>query len=189
MVRRCPDAAGAPAGAAVGTVPSFSLREGTASPSLAATTSLPFSVSNLVRPNTQLSSILTNELRSAVRGGAKSALDATADSFYASQGRVSGIPDRNAALIPALSTAGISVLQMETFHLLELARIQGAKISAAAAHIIVFDRIAATAITAKDLAAREAAAGRAALAALAAFPIGPEADIGSSGGAGAMPTS
>ena len=176
MVRRCADAAGMPAGVAAGTVPSFSLREGSPAPSLAATPALPFSVSNIVRPDARLTAALTAELKTSIHGGSMLAMDATADTFYASQGRVSGLIDRNATLVPALAAAGVNVLQMETFHLLDLGRTAGfidslPSIATAAAHIIVFDRRESMSIRPKDLTARETAAGRAALAALAAYPI------------------
>ena len=195
MVRRCADSAGMPAGVAEGTVPAFSLREGSAAASLVATPALPFSVSNIVRPDSRLTAALSAELRAAIRGGSMLALDATADTFYASQGRSSGMLDRNAALVPALAAAGINVLQMETFHLLELGRSAGLmnsspSIATAAAHIIVFDRRESMSVTQKDLTARETAAGRAALAALAAYPIEGDQIVEklSSSGAGTMPT-
>nr|VWO96303.1 Neutral alpha-glucosidase AB [Ganoderma boninense] len=50
-------------------------------------------------------------------------LNASADSFYSSQGRQTSFPDHNADLIPRLVAAhkDLATLEMETFHILHLA--------------------------------------------------------------------
>lgn len=113
FVRRCADSCAA--SSAPPSQPSITLREGTAS--FGATTTFPFSVSGVVRSNAPL----TAALAAAIGPRTLHVLDATADSFYATQGRDTQLFDRNETLIPALSEAGVGVLQMETFHLMDLA--------------------------------------------------------------------
>ncbi|KAG8841836.1 hypothetical protein FRB91_004639, partial [Serendipita sp. 411] len=48
-------------------------------------------------------------------------LNASADSFYSSQGRITSFPDHNNGLIDYLVTQNVGSLEMETFHLLHLA--------------------------------------------------------------------
>lgn len=170
LVRRCPDAAAARARGAAD-APALTLAEDGGAPSLAPTAALPYAVSGVVRPSAALTAAVRDALKGAVRGGARPALDATADSFYASQGRASGLPDRNEALLPALAAAGVGCLQMESFHLLDMARASGGALAAAAAHIVVFNRATTAAATPAEVAAREAAAGRAVLSALAAYAL------------------
>ncbi|PVF96856.1 purine and uridine phosphorylase [Serendipita vermifera] len=47
-------------------------------------------------------------------------LNASADSFYSSQGRITSFPDHNEGLIDHLAETGVGSLEMETFHLLHL---------------------------------------------------------------------
>ncbi|TRM56293.1 nucleoside phosphorylase domain-containing protein [Schizophyllum amplum] len=56
-------------------------------------------------------------------------VNASADSFYSSQGRQTSFPDHNAGLIERLlkEVKGLTTLEMETFHLYHLARCWGRK--------------------------------------------------------------
>ena len=103
-------------------------------------------------------------------------IDASADSFYASQGRAGGdFADFNGGLLEALEARvpDVACMQMETFQLLDLARrsAPGRRLAAAAATIVMWNRRSGRSATAEQIEVLEAAGGRAALDALAAFPL------------------
>lgn len=71
-----------------------------------------------------LHSILTATLKEALPSNIiidDNYLNASADSFYSSQGRITSFPDHNEGLIENLIAKGVGSLEMETFHLLHLA--------------------------------------------------------------------
>jgi uridine phosphorylase len=114
----------------------------------------------------------------------RTGMDATADSFYSSQGRKGGaFMDKNDALLSQLSRAhpALATLQMETFHLLDLARAAhpSQPVHAAAAAIVLVNRSSTSVVSKEELHALEVAGGRAALDTLAAFTMqdGPGAGV------------
>ena len=139
----------------------------------------PYSLSRPVAPDAALTAALLARMRAAaaplghavVEGG-----DVTADSFYSSQGRVTAaFRDANEGLLErVIAEVPLAVsMQMETFHLLDLARSSSvaAPVRAAAAAIILASRApagpAAGSVAAKeDVAALEIAGGLACLEAL-----------------------
>ena len=103
-------------------------------------------------------------------------VDATADSFYSSQGRRGeDFSDFNDGLLAAVESAvpGVASLQMETFYLHDLARASrpGRRIAACGAAIVVWSRLTGAATSAADVACLELRAGLAALDTLAAFAL------------------
>jgi len=103
---------------------------------------LPYTMSRKVFPNIELSNILHNELLSynlSIHLG----LGATTDSFYSSQGRITcGFDDRNEKLLDELVRlqVGLKSIEMETFHLLDLADVSNGDFVAAAAMLVVAQR-------------------------------------------------
>lgn len=152
---------------------------------------LPYSASQLVRPDAALTALLEERATTAVRGpggiGAEwpvlvGGTHASADSFYSAQGRPSSaFDDRNAGLLAALAerVPGLATLEMETFHLFELARATTApgadptsRIHASAAHIVLVNRgEGGGSATVGDVHSLETLGGRAALEALCAFAL------------------
>jgi len=103
-----------------------------------------FTVSKPCYADSTLTNLLKNHLASTVVDfPVVIGLDITADSFYSSQGRVdANFDDRNATLIDELITNHPQCvsLQMETFHLLHLARLSFGKIYVAACAIVLAQR-------------------------------------------------
>lgn len=150
----------------------------------------PYSISRPVLPDAELTAALLGRLRervgaalgrSVVEGG-----DVTCDSFYSSQGRIGPhFGDRNEALQARIlaEAPGSRSMQMETFHLLDLARSSSAqfRVCASAAAIILASRAPAGSgagagtVASKDAVAEiELAGGLACLEALVACAL-PEA--------------
>jgi uridine phosphorylase len=178
-VRRNPDAAAAPLAAAAPPPPPLPRGCAEGAPTLAATPALPFDVSGVVRAHGALAQLYGARLRSGLapkRFPVREGLDASADFFYASQGREGAFwDDRNAALVPLLADAGVACMQMETFHLYDLARTSLApnRVFAAAAAIVLVNRTAkdAGAVSGEDVSWLEVVGGRAALEALTEFEM------------------
>jgi uridine phosphorylase len=193
-VRRNPDAAAAPlgggagaGGAGAGGAPPPPLLRAPAAggPTHVATPELPYDVSGAVPAHGGLSALygahLQRQLAAPRAPGARAfalreGLDASADTFYASQGREgAGWDDRNEALLPLLERVGVACMQMETFHIFDLCRAAAAPngLLAAAAAIVLVNRTAegAAPVSGEDVAWLEAAGGRAALDTLAEFKI------------------
>lgn len=113
----------------------------------------------------------------AARAAVVAGVDASADGFYASQGREgrdfldfnSGLLDELEARVP-----DVACMQMETFQLLDLARCSapGRRVAAAAATIVMWNRRSGRSITSGQIEQLEALGGRAALEALTSFPLG-----------------
>eukprot|EP00744_Colponema_vietnamica_P006165 GILI01008968.1.p1 GENE.GILI01008968.1~~GILI01008968.1.p1 ORF type:complete len:290 (+),score=52.61 GILI01008968.1:68-937(+) len=121
--------------------------------------------------STLLSSCLQEALGSElIKGG----LNATADSFYSSQGRTGvHFDDHNESLLQALSKkhSNLTTLEMETFHLFHLAHCSKGSLKAAAACIVLFNRETGLALSEEILTQTEQNGGRAVLATLARHPL------------------
>ncbi|KAF6266147.1 nucleoside phosphorylase domain-containing protein [Scenedesmus sp. NREL 46B-D3] len=101
--------------------------------------------------------------------GVVEGLDATADSFYSSQGRTGGLfEDVNEAVIEQLMAQHPQLvsLEMETFHLLDLARCSKGSIKAAAFCIAAAERYSNRFISTEQIHVCERLGGAAALTAL-----------------------
>ncbi len=102
-----------------------------------------FNFTSHIKPDAALHQKLVAELTKKGTFPVIEAPDATADSFYGSQGRLdSQFDDRNAGLIDALMNLHphTGSLQMETYHLFHLAKIGQGPISAAACAIVLAQR-------------------------------------------------
>lgn len=130
----------------------------------------PYMISRPVTVDGQLAALIKQQ--ASLRLGAHnvvSGLNATADSFYASQGRQSShFEDRNDHLLSHLLKLYPNVvsLEMETFQLLDLARCSRGSIVAAAAVIALADRQYNGFIQAERIEELEREAGQACLEAL-----------------------
>ncbi|KAL5519701.1 hypothetical protein ACEPAG_1361 [Sanghuangporus baumii] len=89
-----------------------------------------YQITKPVAADPQLQTFLANKLRSATPLDPPAviidnAVNASADSFYSSQGRQTAFPDHNETLIDDLikEVPGLATLEMETFHLLHLASV------------------------------------------------------------------
>jgi len=137
----------------------------------------PYSVSRPVPADPQLAGLLVRCLEEELgAGGVAEGMNATADGFYASQGRVgSDFADDNEALVDLVLAAQPTVrtLEMETFALLELARASNPQrpVVACAAAIGLAQRRSNDFLTKEALEALERKAGRGAMRALAQRPL------------------
>ena len=139
----------------------------------------PYSISRPVMPDAELTELLLGCLRSGIgAGGAPvvAGVDVTADSFYSSQGRTNGyFADANEGLVDRVLAAvpGARCMQMETFHLLDLARasLPASRVRASAAAIVIMNRRSGAVAAAEEVHALEVAGGRACLEALVALPL------------------
>ncbi|CBJ30958.1 conserved unknown protein [Ectocarpus siliculosus] len=132
----------------------------------------------------ELSEALLKELKRSLDGKAGGSdggggtavvgcLNASADSFYSSQGRLDpSFEDRNSDILSSLLERHPSAgsFEMETFQLLHLARLcRKSKVQASAATIVLANRIADDAIAIDRISRIERAAGEAALRAVTSF--------------------
>ncbi|CAM9286704.1 unnamed protein product [Hapterophycus canaliculatus] len=146
----------------------------------------PYLFHGVVPADKELSNALLHELeRSMDRGDGTAGgsnvsgnavvgcLNASADSFYSSQGRLDpSFEDRNDDLVPSLLARHPSVgtFEMETFQLLHLARLcRKGTLVASAASIVLANRIADDAIAVERISEIERSAGLAALRAVTSF--------------------
>ncbi|EIN14751.1 purine and uridine phosphorylase [Punctularia strigosozonata HHB-11173 SS5] len=88
----------------------------------------PYRISKPVHVDVDLHQVLKSSLEAAkppswVPEVVSDTINASADSFYSSQGRQTSFPDHNADLIDEIqsSVPGVATLEMETFHILHLA--------------------------------------------------------------------
>ena len=103
------------------------------------------------------------------------------------QGRLSThFDDRNQELLSLLSTTHPNCLslEMETFHLFDLARCSGGRIKAAAMAIALAERYTNDFIAADQVEQLERQAGQAALTALSQFDLTTRSQLGANGAAG-----
>lgn len=148
---------------------------------LSATHELPYDVSSVIPADAELSEIFYEKMVAAMAESklgyaVKHGLDATADSFYSSQGRTgNSFLDANETLIDTLckELPDLAVLEMETGHLFDLARASQPdyKIAASAACIVLASRTKGGILTKDDMITMERYGGRAALETLASFPL------------------
>ncbi|EJD48995.1 purine and uridine phosphorylase [Auricularia subglabra TFB-10046 SS5] len=96
----------------------------------------PYRISKPAYPDPGLHDAIFDALQSAKPADYKGrilgdTINASADSFYSSQGRITAFPDHNTQLIEHLvgSVEGAATLEMETFHLFHLASIWSASSS------------------------------------------------------------
>jgi uridine phosphorylase len=203
LVRRDPDAVGlaieeeeAAAAAGAGASPPTPTPTSPSSTGFLPTRTSPYSVSRPVRPHRELTALLADCFRARL-GAASAALsagssgsgsppfsvrtgvmDATADSFYSSQGRTNEtFVDHNAGLVERLERAFplLACLQMETFHLFDLGRAaradKGRAIAASAAAIVIVNRTTGAVASKRDVEVLELEGGRACLDALVTFEL------------------
>jgi len=106
--------------------------------------SLPFIISKPIKPDQKLTQALKKCLEeSVVNHKVMEAMDVTCDSFYSSQGRLDpSFNDRNSNLVDTLleKYPDVGSLQMETFHMLHLARLSTVNIETAACVIVLAQR-------------------------------------------------
>ncbi|KAG2439128.1 hypothetical protein HXX76_004495 [Chlamydomonas incerta] len=154
---------GSAAGAAAGGL-SYSYGSG------AAAGARPYMVSLPVPADDELAALLTAEATAVVGAGrVVQGLNASADSFYSSQGRTgSDFDDCNAALLGELAAAhpDLVSLEMETFQLLDLARCSRGSIKAAGMCVALAERYSNAFLEYSKLEELEIAGGTAALKAL-----------------------
>ena len=115
------------------------------------TRQVPYSISRIVMPDAELSEAFATAIDAQLQASKGSTSDisaysvtrgsgATADSFYASQGRINAIfDDRNETLVGEIEkrVPDAAALEMESFHLISLAKASRGKLRAAAATIPV----------------------------------------------------
>jgi len=130
----------------------------------------PYATSLPVLPDAELSAALAAEgARQLGPQHVVEGLNATADSFYSSQGRVGGdFDDRNSTLASDLCKLHPNLLsmEMETFQMLDLARCSNGSIRAASMCIALAERYSNRFLEHNKLLAIEMAAGRIALTTL-----------------------
>jgi len=144
----------------------------------------PYRISNVVPACPHISAVLLRELLEAggrVEAPVVEALNASADSFYSSQARTNAtFDDRNEDLLDSLRMRHPEVvsLEMETFHLLDLARCSHGTIQATACAIGLAQRHSNEFLEAPRIKVLEKAAGMAVLRALALCNLKNDADGG-----------
>jgi len=133
----------------------------------------PYAISRPVPSNSYLGERLAANIRE-LGGDVATGLNASADSFYSSQGRsVSGMfNDRNEDLVDRLVAAGVHTLEMETFHLLDLARVSGGNVIASAMAIVLAERWTNDFLGPAELMEAEIVGGKAALTTLSECTLG-----------------
>lgn len=135
----------------------------------------PYCITRPVPADRALSAALERESRAVLGGdGVHCGLNASADSFFSSQGRLDAhFSDRNAAVLDELQRRhpDVSSLEMETFHLFHLAQCSGGDVRAAAGVISLANRTTDEFIDTERIPVLERAAGEAALRALVTTPV------------------
>eukprot|EP01138_Halocafeteria_seosinensis_P000065 gb/GECG01000066.1/.p1 GENE.gb/GECG01000066.1/~~gb/GECG01000066.1/.p1 ORF type:complete len:354 (+),score=44.55 gb/GECG01000066.1/:1-1062(+) len=136
----------------------------------------PYKISSLAMPDKTLSQKFCDALREAMPAeyGVTTGVNATADSFYSSQGRTTALfDDQNATLLDDLEKKypNAAALEMETFQLFELARSSYGSIKAAAAAIPLSNRKSRQVITSEGVRLLECKGGEAALRALTSIAL------------------
>jgi len=107
------------------------------------------------------------------------AMNATADYFYPTQGRIdNNFDDHNEELLNklAIKYPEVKSLEMETFHLLDLARVSKGKIRATAIAIVIAQRITKGFLANEEINKMELIAGRVAINAITSYAI-PEQNL------------
>jgi len=149
------------------------------------TRQVPYSISRIVMPDAELSEAFATAIDAQLQASKGSTSDisaysvtrgsgATADSFYASQGRINAIfDDRNETLVGEIEkrVPDAAALEMESFHLISLAKASRGKLRAAAATIPLVSRASGKWLDADHVRPLEIAGGRAAFAALSSMTL------------------
>jgi len=135
-----------------------------------------YRISKPALPDPDFSAAVLQALKAELPNtGAVAGLNATADSFYASQGRIdSHFDDRSDDLLELLKREHPSVcsMEMESFQLLHLANCSKGTIKAAATAIVVANRPTGKVMDGETLSFVESNGGKAVLRAIAAHPLG-----------------
>lgn len=136
----------------------------------------PYFVSQIASSDSKLSEMVLNELKKNLgpENPVHTGLNATACSFYSSQGRLDpNFDDRNENLHENLMKKhpNVATMEMETFHLLDLARCSRNSIKASAAVIVVANRPLGQVASGDIINELENNGGRAILQALAHFKL------------------
>lgn len=139
-----------------------------------------YSISQPVESDLQLSELTYEHLK---KGWGEQrtfkAMNATADSFYSSQGRDdANFDDQNKTLLKEIQEAQplVKTLEMETFVLLDLAEVCAEPIRATAACLVLANRSSNEFLDNTRVAEAEAGGGRAIIQALIEFPL-PEEEL------------
>lgn len=133
-----------------------------------------YALSGVVAPDAAVAAAMRDALAGALGERLVEGLNASADGFYGSQGRIdANFDDRNGGLVERLRAAhpDVASLEMESYQLLHLARCSRGTIRAATAAIVVAGRDSGDSITTDDLHAVETEGGRAMLRAIAAVEL------------------
>eukprot|EP01113_Clastostelium_recurvatum_P015331 TRINITY_DN1851_c0_g1_i2.p1 TRINITY_DN1851_c0_g1~~TRINITY_DN1851_c0_g1_i2.p1 ORF type:complete len:298 (+),score=35.84 TRINITY_DN1851_c0_g1_i2:21-914(+) len=135
----------------------------------------PYDISRPVPAHPALTEAVFSQLNDArTPYGVQRGSNATADSFYSSQGRQDPhFDDRNASLIDDLLVAhpGTTSLEMETFKLLHLAHCSRGVVAAAAATIVLAQRRSGAFLSNDDKHVLERLCGQACMDALVSYPL------------------
>jgi len=133
-----------------------------------------YTVSKLVQSDKDLTETLVSTLQQSVKSGQViQGLNATADTFYSTQGRQTALfDDHNKSTIEDLdATHHVTTLEMETFHLLHLAKCSFGSIKAAASTIVLAQRKSNAFLDHSTLVKLEKEAGEGCLQALASYSL------------------
>jgi len=134
-----------------------------------------YTFSKVVLPDKHLSDQLISNLTETVQGKVIPGLNATADSFYSSQGRTGTyFEDHNTKLIEEMTAKErVTTLEMETFHLFDLARCANNRmpIKVSAATIVLAQRKSNDFLDNATLHRLEKEAGEGCLRTLAQFDL------------------
>ena len=137
----------------------------------------PYLVSRKVAPDATLAASARDALRDALGGKLVEGLNASADSFYGSQGRIdANFDDRNDGVVESVQAEHpeVASMEMESFQLLHLARcaLPAGAVRAATAAIVCANRGSADVITKEALHDLEKRGGRAMLKAVTSCALG-----------------
>lgn len=133
-----------------------------------------YDVSRLIEPHRELTDAVAYHLKTESTYNLQviCGLNATCDSFYASQERSDpNFDDKNDGLFDDDRLSHAVSVEMESFFLLHLANCSTIPIAAAAAAVVCADRISGEVIVADTLKSIERSAGRAILTAIANFRL------------------
>lgn len=179
VIRRDPDLVTQAVAAAAASASSAASGGAGAMPAPAAPAHI-YSVSAPILPDASLSSVYFAKMSEAIgasfgsRFAVMEGINATADSFYGSQGRTTRcFEDHNASLVADVeaSLPDVRSMEMESGHLFDLARTARADcpIYASAAAMVIANRHGNSVLSKAELAGLEEAGGRAALETLSSF--------------------
>jgi len=126
-----------------------------------------------------LSALLVKNIKDIPNITYYEAMNATADFFYSTQGRIdNNFDDHNEELLDKLASKypEVKSLEMETFHLLDLARSSKGKIRATAIAIVIAQRITKEFLSNEEISKMELIAGRVTINAITSYAI-PEQNL------------